>query len=162
MRPPPPATVEPAVTRRLFLFLSLLLLAGLAGYGLTRRFLPEPVTDLEARHRWLREEFGLTADQSARIDAIQADYAPICAGHCAAIAFARANLDAATDATARASALAELDRLKTVCSEATRHHLQAVAACMAPDQGARFLALMEPHVAHGDSRTGAPSLNAHP
>lgn len=154
--------MTPAVSRRLVLFLALLLLAGLAGYGLTRSFLPAPATDAEARHRWLREEFGLNPAQTARIEALQVGYAPICAGHCAAIARARADLEVAPDATARAAALAELERLKTICAEATRAHLQAVAACMAPDEGARFLALMEPRVAHGDNRTGAPALDGRP
>lgn len=150
------------MSRRLVLFLALVLLAGLAGYGLTRHFIPPPATDAEARHRWLREEFDLDPVQAARIDALQSDYEPICAGHCAAIARTRAELDAATDATARAAALAELNRLKLVCAEATRAHLRSVAACMAPAQGARFLALMEPRVAHGESRTGAPALDGRP
>jgi hypothetical protein len=86
----------------------------------------------------------------------------VCAGHCDDIARARASLDAAIDASTRTAALTELDRLKIICTEATRAHLQAVAACMAPDQGARFLALMEPRVAHGENQTGAPAFDRRP
>ena len=150
------------VLRRPVFFLALIVFAGLAGYGLTRHFLPEPATDQAARHRWLREEFGLDAEQVARVDALRAEYAPVCAAHCSAITEARANLDAAPDGVARAAALAELERLKKVCADATRAHLQAVAACMAPPEGARFLALMEPHIAHGDTRSGAPALDGRP
>jgi len=153
---------SPPVSRPLVFFFALVLLAGLAGYGVTRHFLPAPVTDAEARHRWLREEFDLDPAQAARIDALQSEYKPVCASHCAAIARTRDQLDAAIDATTRTAALIELDRLKVICTEATRAHLQAVAACMAPDQGARFLALMEPRVAHGENQTGAPALDRRP
>lgn len=150
------------MSRRLVLFLGLILLAGLVGYSLTCRLLPAPATDAEGRHRWLCDEFNLSPAQSARIDALQASYAPVCAGHCDAISRAHAAFDAATEATARTAALAELERLKILCTEATRAHLHAVAACMGPEQGARFLALMEPRVMHSESHTGAPALDGRP
>jgi hypothetical protein len=56
---------------------------------------------------------------------------------------ARKALVSASDKTA---AHAELARLEAVCQDATRAHLKRVAAVMSPDQGARFLSLVEPKV----------------
>jgi hypothetical protein len=95
-------------------------------------------------------------------DRLQIAYAPVCEAHCGAVAAAQDALSAATDEPARAAARAELARLERVCSEATRAHLQAVAALMEPAQAARFLALMEPRVNHSAGRAGAPALDAAP
>ena len=152
---------------RPLLFSALVLAAGLVAYGLTRLALPPPAPAEAAEHgaqlEWLAREFKLTPAQTAEIVRLQAVYAPICAGHCAAIVRARKDLaDSSLAPEARAAAEAELARLEHVCTEATRAHLQAVAAAMPPDQGPHFLALMEPRVSHPGGHTGAPALDGRP
>lgn len=151
--------------RRLVWITALVVFAGLAAYFVTRRLMPPvPVAPTaEAKLAWLGREFSLDAAQLARIDALQTAYAPVCEAHCAAIMEAQDTLAASgEDAARRAAAEAELARLKKVCADATRAHLVAVAAVMPPAQASRFLALMEPRVAHTAHRDGAPSLSAAP
>ena len=143
----------------------LALAAGLIAYAATRLAMPKPQATLattEDQLAWLTREFDLGPEQAAAAERLKIAYGPVCEGHCVAIAAAEKALAAATDDTARALARAELARLERVCAEATRAHLQAVAALMSPAQGSRFLALMEPRVAHTAGRTGAPALDAAP
>lgn len=147
--------------------LALLVLAALAlGYFTTARILrsslPSDAPSPAAKLDWLAREFSLTPAQIAEISRLQADYAPICADHCAAIVTAQETLAAAATPASRAAAEAALARLKEVCATATRTHLHAVAGCMPPAESARFLALMEPRVAHASGRTGAPALDGRP
>lgn len=144
--------------------IALILAAAGLGYLATSRMLslPSDTVSEQARLDWLAHEFALTPDALATIRRLKADYAPICADHCAAIAVADRSLADATTAAARASAEAELDRLRKVCADSTRRHLADVAACMPPAQGRRFLEMMEPRVAHTDGRVGAPSLDSAP
>lgn len=145
-------------------FVTLLLLALGLGYWVTGKvlYLPSDTVSEEARLTWLAREFSLGPAETARIRRLQDDYAPICADHCAAIARAQKNLSTASTPAGLASARAELTRLEAICADATRAHLQAVAACMPPAQSGRFLALMEPRIAHSSGRTGAPSLDRAP
>lgn len=141
----------------------LALVAGLLGYGLTRLAIrppaPHEASAPEAQLAWLEREFALSSAACDEIKRLQLAYAPLCEQHCAAIVRAQAALKAAAgDAAGRAAAQAELARLKRVCAESTRAHLEAVAAQMPPAQAARFLAMMEPRVAHRPERTGAPAL----
>ncbi len=113
----------------------------------------------EAQLAWLAREFALSDSARAEIAKIQTAYEPVCERHCGAIVRAQTALRAASsDPAARSAAEAELARLKQVCAESTQAHLHAIAALMAPAQASRFLALMEPRVAHRDERDGAPSL----
>lgn len=151
------------MSRRPVILAALALVAGLLGYGLTRLAMPAPepaeASAPDAQFAWLKKEFAVSDTASAEIRRLQLAYAPICEDHCAAVVRAQAALRAAgDDPAARAAASAELARLKTLCAEATRTHLQAVAAQMPPDQGARFLAMMESRIAHDDARGGAPAL----
>lgn len=155
--------------RRPWLIFALALAAGLLGYGLTRLAVRAPAPDEaaapEAQLAWLEREFSLTRDACDEIKRLQLAYEPVCVDHCAAIARAQAALKTALatdDASARAAAETELARLKRVCAESTRAHLQAVAAQMPPAQAVRFLALMEPRVAHHPDREGAPALAPSP
>lgn len=151
------------MSRRPVILVTLALVAGLLGYGLTRLAMPVPepseASAPDAQFAWLKKEFAVSDAGSAEIRRLQLAYAPICEDHCAAVVRAQAALRAAADdPAARAAASAELARLKTVCSEATRAHLQSIAAQMPPAQAARFLAMMESRVAHDDARGGAPAL----
>lgn len=151
------------MNRRPLLLLVLAVVAGLLGYGVTRLALRTPAAELssaDAQLDWLAREFKLDAAVRAEVARLQADYEPICEAHCAAIADAQAALrrSGPNDPAARSLAEAEIERLKQVCAESTQAHLRSVAALMTPDQAARFLAMMQPHVAHQDDRAGAPAL----
>lgn len=149
--------------RAIALVAALALAGGALGYFATGRMLrpaDAAVTD-QAKLDWLEREFALSPDAVAAIRRVQADYAPVCANHCSAITAADRRLAAAPPAE-RPAAEAELMRLREVCAIATRAHLESVAACMAPEQGRRFLAMMEPRVAHSPGRAGAPALDTAP
>ncbi len=151
--------------RRPLILIALALLAGLLGYGITRLAMrppqPEIASSPEAQLAWLAREFSLSRSAGEEIARLQTAYEPICEAHCTAIARAQAALSLARhsqDSAGIAAAEAELARLKRVCADATRAHLEAVAAQMQPAQAARFLALMEPRIAHTGPREGAPAL----
>lgn len=150
--------------RRFALIIVLALFAGVLAYTVTRRLLPAAPTapDAEAKLAWLAREFELNPDQAAEIDLLQVAYQPVCSAHCAAIFDAQARLAAATTPSEKADAMADLEQLKRICADATRDHLQTVAAVMVPAQATRFLALMESRVAHAPGQAGAPSLDAAP
>lgn len=167
-RPSPVASVPErlaaTVSRRPLILVALVIAAGLLGYALTGLLTtPPPVAPgMTEQLAWLTREFKLTPAQTAEIERLQTAYEPICAEHCAAVAEAREKLDAAASAEVRAAAEAEMTRLEKICADATRAHLRAVAALMAPAEGARFLAMMEPRVAHSAARAGAPALDSRP
>lgn len=150
------------MSRRPVILLVLALAAGFLGYGLTRLSVRTPAVEAgatQAQLDWLAREFALSEATRAEVARLQAAYEPVCETHCAAIARAQADLRAAgPDSTARASAEAELARLKKACADATQSHLRKVAALMPPAEAKRFLAMMEPRVAHRDERVGAPAL----
>lgn len=152
------------VNRRAIIIVALLaILGGASGYFATHHMLgghDAAVSD-ETKLDWLAREFALAPDAIAAIRRVQAEYAPLCAEHCAAIAVADRKVAAASPAD-RAAAEAELMRLREVCAKATRAHLESVAACMPAEQARRFLAMMEPRIAHVPGRAGAPVLNAAP
>ena len=122
------------------------LVAGAMGFGLTRLFAPTPRLAAGNELAWLTQEFQLTPAQAERIAALHAAYRPICADHCAAISEAKkdmANMAADHDHAAMQS---RIDQLVTACHDATQNHLEAVAAAMSPEQGQRYLTLIEPRL----------------
>lgn len=141
--------------------LVVLVLAGLgAGYLATHRALRPPQTlTAEDKLDWLSREFSLAPAEVVEIRRVQEAYAPICAKHCADIAAAEHALGIAVTPADRIAAEAELERLRTVCAEATRGHLRAVAALMPRGEGERFLRMMKSRVTHETGRTGAPDLS---
>lgn len=126
--------------------------AAAAAFGITHAALRSTRVSSETRgsgtaetteFAWLQSEFRLTAEQTSAVAKLHDDYDPVCMTHCRAIIKARAKLSAAP-ASEQPAARAELTRLEAVCHDATLAHLKRVAAVMSPDQGARFLALVEP------------------
>lgn len=106
---------------------------------------------------WIRTEFGLNDEQFSAVRELHRAYAGVCAQHCSAIATARSEL--ATVSTADRPAVEQKVReLEATCNEATRAHLHRVAAVMPPDQGERFLHMIEPHLAQAphDGARGMP------
>lgn len=152
------------MSRRLLILVPLVVAAGFLGYALTGLFTSPPPTApaMIDQLAWLAREFRLTPAQAAEIARLQAAYDPICAAHCSAVAETRAALARAATPEARGAAETELARLEKICAEATRAHLRRVAAALPADQSARFLEMMEPHIAHPADRAGAPALDGSP
>ncbi len=111
-----------------------------AAFFLARGLAPQGDEDQQA---WLRREFKLNPAQTAAVEKMQAAYQPVCAEHCRLIIAARDRLAASPN---DAPAQQEVARLEDVCQEATLGHLRELAAQMPPNQGSRFLALVEPKV----------------
>lgn len=126
--------------------LAIVLLVGAGSYALTRLFWPAPPAD-EDQVAWLTREFELSPTQAAAVERLHLDYIPLCSDHCARIVEARERLAASP---ADPALQAEVRRLERVCQEATLAHVREVAACMPPDQGRRFLALVEPRILQHD------------
>lgn len=129
--------------KRPILLIVCTLAAGLLAFGLTRWACAPRMAGPGDEIAWMQSEFKLTPSQVAVIEKLHDDYHPVCMDHCKRILQARKNLASAPDKTA---AQAELLRLEAVCHDATLAHLQRVAAVMTPDQGARFLSLVQPKV----------------
>ncbi|HUR60252.1 MAG TPA: hypothetical protein VM029_21185 [Opitutaceae bacterium] len=110
---------------------------------------------------WLRSEFRLSEAQHARIAQLHQDYAKICGDHCYAIQQAMEAAAAARAAKVGDAKIAENDRrvreLEKVCEQAIEKHLRAVAACMPPPEGERYLGLVLPRIA-GFDHAGPPDL----
>lgn len=100
---------------------------------------------------WLRVEFGLSAEQERRIQALHVDYSVACGEHCHAILEARR----------RGAPPAEVAALEKVCVDAMTAHFRAVAALMPAGQGERYLAVVLPRIA-GYDHHGAPSVRGTP
>lgn len=129
--------------KRLLLLAIVVIVAGAGSYALTRLLAPPP-PEHEDQIVWLKREFRLSAEQTARIERVLNDYIPVCSDHCAAIVDARERLAAAPqDADLRA----EVARLEQACQIATLQHVRDIAACMPEQQGRRFLQLVEPRIA---------------
>ncbi len=125
----------------------LALTVGAIAFGLTR-WLVCPHADAD-EIAWMKTEFHLTSAQTAAIEKLHDDYGPVCMEHCRLIREAGVRLTALETANQRNSAdyvaaIAEMNRLKSVCHDATKKHLEAVAAQMSPDEGRRFLYLTLP------------------
>lgn len=136
--------------KRSVALLVLAVVTALSAFGVTRWLRPTqaPVDEMV----WLRQEFKLTPDQSATIENLHRAYQPICADHCARIADLQAKLDrlaqaGMTNSSEYTAVKTQWDALRNECASATTKHLQAVAAAMSPDQGARYLRLIGPRVA---------------
>jgi len=108
---------------------------------------------------WMRHEFCLSDAQYAEILRLHETHSEVCARHCAAVRLAREQLDEARGRGvpgALNAAEQELRRTEEVCWASTEEHVRRVAAVMAPDSGARYLALVLPRLAALDHE-GPPS-----
>lgn len=135
--------------KRWLTLLAIVLCVGVGSYFATRALWPAPPAE-EDQITWLSREFKLTSAQRANVEKLHHDYLPVCSDHCALIVDARERLAAKPSDR---ELQAEVVRLERQCQQATLAHVRQVAACMAPDQGRRFLALVEPRILHHDHHT---------
>lgn len=142
--------------RQITLVLIAALVAGACGYFLVQRRHAVTAAALDSTRgddlHWLRSEFRLSETEFAAVKKLHEDYSVVCAKHCADIAGAQRRLRELTLAQAPEADLAAARRdvaaLEEVCNTATRAHIHRVAAAMPPDQGPRYVAMVEPHLAH--------------
>ena len=111
-----------------------------------RTLWPAPPPD-DDQVAWIAREFKLTDEQRGAVEKLHRDYIPVCSDHCALIIDARERL--ATQPN-DAALQAEVIRLERQCQQSTLQHVRQVAQCMSPEQGRRFLALVEPRILHHD------------
>lgn len=147
------------------------LVSGLCGFYLVQRRHAVEAAALSGTRgddlAWIRAEFGLNDVHYAAVKALHADYSIVCAQHCADIAAAQTRLQ---ELTTRGAAPAEIEAarrdvaaLEDVCNTATRAHIRRVAEAMPAGQGQRYIAIVEPHLAHSphDPATPRDGLGRH-
>ena len=141
--------------KRNFALILAALLTGLLVYGvLFRTATREPHTLLQSSDgemEWLRREFKLDAAQFGRIKVLHDNYDPVCMQLCARVSEANARLQQAVQGNPTFSAevtdaLHGSVAVQEECRTAMLGHLYAVSREMNPDQGARYLQMMLPHV----------------
>jgi hypothetical protein len=139
--------------------------AGVLAAGAFFRWHSDDALHTAAQERdammWLRTEFHLSDAQFAAVAKLHEDYSVECAGHCAAIGSARAQLATAEKSGQPAATLAALRRnvaeRELACRMAIGAHLRKVAASMPPGEGERYLQLLMPRVENYTHR-GAPTV----
>lgn len=97
---------------------------------------------------WLRQEYGLTPEQFARVCELHHAYLPHCAEMCRRIDAQNTRLQQLLAATNTVTleieqALAETARLRAECQSAMLKHFYEVAGIMPPEQGRRYLAWVQ-------------------
>jgi hypothetical protein len=100
---------------------------------------------------WLRKEFSLNKEQSARIIALNAEYGPKCQEMCARIAQADSRLSGLIDSSRAVTeeireALAESDRVRTECRLKMLEHFYEVAAAMPEEKRKKYSDMVLPVV----------------
>jgi hypothetical protein len=131
------------MNKRVLLFIICVSVVALTAFSITRWIsTPTPLAETE-QLAWLQSEFKLSPPQVAAIKILHEDYQPVCREHCKKIALARTALAHAQPSEIAAAQL-ELTGIENICRDATRAHLQRVAAVMDPAQATRFLNLVLP------------------
>lgn len=125
-----------------------IVLAGAVAFGVTQWMCHKGCPD---ENTWLQTEFSLSNEQLAAIKKVRADYGPVCATHCSKLSTEKKRLAETEKKHGRDSAdyqmaLAAFEALNRECTEATRKHLEAIAAQMPPDQGRRYLEMVGPKI----------------
>ena len=100
---------------------------------------------------WLRKEFSLNEEQSARIVALNAEYGPKCEEMCARIAQADSRLTGLIDSSTTVTqeireALVETDRVRSECRLKMLEHFYEVAAAMPEEKRKKYLDMVLPTI----------------
>jgi hypothetical protein len=143
--------------RRYLPLLGVTMLAAGVAFGVTQWIRHASCPNESA---WLRKEFSLTDAQVAAIEKIRAEYKPLCAQHCGKLSTARERIAQAEktsgiNSPAYAQAQAEYEAINVECGQATRRHLEAIAAQMSPEEGRRYLELVGPKISQAAPKSSA-------
>lgn len=109
----------------------------------------------DAELAWLKREFALTPAQYEKILGLHRAYQPVCAGHCARYMAAQQRLESLLQKQTawspdEGAALDEIARVRSECHQAMLHYAYAVAACMSPDEGRRYLDMINRRLLAGN------------
>ncbi len=96
---------------------------------------------------WLQQEFAMTDEQTRAVTALQEEYEPRCMEMCAQIVAVNRRIEkllpeASTMTPQLKAELAEASRVEGECRAATLAQAIAISAYMAPDQAARYRAMI--------------------
>jgi hypothetical protein len=100
---------------------------------------------------WLRKEFSLNEEQSARVVALNAEYGPQCKEMCAHIAQADLRLAGLIDSSRTVTqeireALMQTDRVRSECRLKMLEHYYEVAAAMPEEKRGKYIGMILPVV----------------
>ena len=103
---------------------------------------------------WLRKEFALNEEQARAVAALQAEYEPRCMEMCAKITAVNRRIEKLLPATSTMTPelkteLEEASRVQGECRAATLAQAMAISAHMAPEQAARYRAMIAARVLPG-------------
>lgn len=106
---------------------------------------------------WLRKEFALTAEKTRAIAALQTDYEPRCMEMCARIATSNERLKKLLSMSVAMTpeleaAVREASQTQADCHAATLAQAFAISAHMAPEQAARYRAMIAERILPGGLR----------
>ncbi len=112
---------------------------------------------------WLQKEFSLSNDQAQRIEIMHREYGKSCMQMCAQIQQSDTHLAELLQKSDRVTpeilvALAEADRVRTVCRAGMLGHFYQVAAVMPEGERQRYLKMVFPLIQHPE-KMGAYQLS---
>lgn len=144
--------------RPLLVFLAACVAAALA-YFLCYHFATHETRQMMAADSgdgiaWLQKEFALNEEQARAVAALQAEYEPQCMEMCAKISAVNRRIEKLLAATSTMTPelkaeLAEASRVQGECRAATLTQAMAISAHMAPEQAARYRAMIAVRVLPG-------------
>jgi len=138
--------------QRSLIIVLLALAAGVALLGgsflLAERWCAHRVANSADNLDWLKQEFGLSDAELARVRALHEGYLPKCEEMCQQIAAKKSELEntlaSATNITTNVETkLAELGALRARCQTQMLQHFMEVSRVMPREQGQRYLREME-------------------
>lgn len=136
--------------------------AGCLAYVCFHRPLPDSAAQAHDSLAWVREEFKLSPEKMAQVEAMHESYELICADHCIAVADSRKELKRLRDHNAReaeiAAAVAKVATVDAQCVASTQKHIHEIAAVIGGEDGRRYLAIVMPRVASFD-HSAPPTLD---
>lgn len=128
--------------------------AGCLAYVCFHRPLPDSVAHAHDSLAWVREEFKLSPEKMAQVEAMHESYELVCADHCQAIADSRKELQRVRDSHASeaeiAAAMTRVTSVDAQCIASTQKHIREIAAVIGGEDGRRYLSIVLPRVASFD------------
>jgi len=151
--------------KRLVVTAVLAILLGWAAYALSFHVASYTfcrVPDANDPSSWIRQEYHLNDAQYARVRQLEEGYAPQCAELCRQIQKSHNSLKklilANTTMTPEVEAALQKDTaVEQECREAMLQHFYAVSEAMPPDEGKRYLEMMQGMVVEQDQTANAPA-----
>jgi hypothetical protein len=140
------------------------LTAGCLAYVCFHRPFPDSAAQSHDSLAWVREEFKLSPEKMAQVEALHESYEIVCADHCTAIAESRKELQRLRTIHASeaeiAAAMTNAASVDAQCIASTQKHIREIAAIIGGDGGRRYLSIVLPRLAYFDHSAPA-TLDMH-